>query len=419
MKLDSSNPEESSASINTFDVYREHFPILAKHIRGKPSVFLDSAASAQKPEVVINKIKSFYETEYANIHRGVYWLSERSTAAYESSRVKVAKFIGASSENEIVFTKSATEAINLVANSWGGKHLSEGDEVLITTLEHHANIIPWHLLRETKGIIIKAVRLDENGCLDLEHFYELLNEKTKLVGVTQTSNALGITTPLNKIIKSAHEIGAKVLVDGCQGVVHSPVNVQKLDADFYVFSGHKLYGPSGIGVLYGKSELLSSMPPYQGGGDMIVTVSMEESTYADPPMRFEAGTPNIAGAIGLGTAIDYVSSIGMEKIKEHENKVTKYANFKLKELDFLDIYAEEVEKAGIISFNVKDIHPHDVGTILDQKGVAVRVGHHCAQPLMQHLGISGTVRMSLGLYNSEKDIDALVSSLESVMEVFS
>ena len=409
-----------SGAAMTFDAetYRSDFPILSRTVHDKPLVFLDSAASAQKPRAVIDAVNHCYEAEYANIHRGVHWLSERATAGYEGARATVARFLNAASESEIVFTKNATEAINLVASSWGGAFLAAGDEVLITVLEHHANIVPWHLLRERTGIVVKAVPIDESGALDMEAFHALLGPRTKLVSVTHASNALGTMPPVDEIIAAAHDNGAKVLIDGCQAIVHTPVDVQALDADFYVFSGHKLYGPSGIGVLYGKAGLLDAMPPYQGGGDMIRTVTIEETTFAEPPSRFEAGTPHIAGAIGLAAAIDYVSAIGMSEIAAHEANLLAYATAELEGINRLRIYGAAPRKASILSFDLEGAHPHDVGTILDRAGIAVRVGHHCAQPVMQHYGISGTVRASFALYNTRADVDALVAGLSEVREIF-
>ena len=408
---------EENHEIN-LSCYIDSFPILKNPVRDKRLVYLDTAASAQKPDIVINTINDFYKTEYANIHRGVYWLSERATVKYEMARKKVAEFLDAASETEIVFTKSATESINLVASSWGGKNLSTNDEVIITELEHHANIVPWHILRESTGIVIKSVRLDDNGCIDLNHFYELLSEKTKLLSLTHASNALGIIPPIKEMISAAHSLGALVLIDGCQGAVHQPVSVQDMDADFYVFSCHKLYGPTGIGVLYAKSNILQDMPPYQGGGDMIVTVSTQESTYADPPLRFEAGTPNIVGAIGLSAAIDFVTNIGMHNISNYEDTLLKYGREKLGELNYIKFYGDASNKASIISFDIDGVHPHDVGTILDQDGISVRVGHHCAQPVMQHFGIAGTVRASFALYNTKEDIDLLINGVEKVRSIF-
>ncbi|MDA0231341.1 MAG: cysteine desulfurase [Proteobacteria bacterium] len=407
---------ESSA----FDVarWRADFPILSERVYDKPLVFLDSAASAQKPQCVIDAVAHCYGHEYANIHRGVYWLSQRATEAYEGARIKVQRFINAASEREIIFTKSTTEAINLVATSYGGASLKAGDEIILSQMEHHANIVPWQLLRDRVGIEIKVVPIDARGNFLLEEFEKLLNPRTRLVAVTHTSNALGTITPVDEIVRLAHAQGALVLLDGAQSVVHGPVDVQALDVDFLVFSGHKLYGPSGIGVLYGKADILSAMPPYQGGGDMIRRVTFEKTDFADIPGRFEAGTPHIAGAYGLAAAIDYVSAIGMEAIAAHENDLLEYATERLQEINSLRLIGTADHKAGIVSFELDGVHAHDIGTILDREGVAVRVGHHCAQPVMDHFGIAGTVRASFGLYNDKADIDALVRALGAVREIF-
>ena len=407
---------ESSA----FDVarWRADFPILAERVYDKPLVFLDSAASAQKPQCVIDAVAHCYTHEYANIHRGVYWLSERATQAYEGARVKVQHFINAASEREIIFTKSTTEAINLVATSYGGASLKAGDEIILSQLEHHANIVPWQLLRERIGVEIKVVPIDERGNLLLEEFEKLLSPRTRLVAVTHTSNALGTITPVSEIVRLAHAQGALVLLDGAQSVVHGPVDVQEMDVDFFAFSGHKLYGPSGIGVLYGKADILSAMPPYQGGGDMIRRVTFDKTEFADIPGRFEAGTPHIAGAYGLAAAIDYLTAIGMEAVAAHERDLLEYATGRLQEINSLRLIGTADHKAGIVSFELDGVHAHDIGTILDREGIAVRVGHHCAQPLMDHFGITGTVRASFGLYNDKTDIDALVQALGAVREIF-
>lgn len=407
---------ESSA----FDVarWRADFPILAERVYDKPLVFLDSAASAQKPQCVIDAVAHCYTHEYANIHRGVYWLSERATQAYEGARVKVQHFINAASEREIIFTKSTTEAINLVATSYGGASLKAGDEIILSQLEHHANIVPWQLLRERIGVEIKVVPIDERGNLLLEEFEKRLSPRTRLVAVTHTSNALGTITPVSEIARLAHAQGALVLLDGAQSVVHGPVDVQAMDVDFFAFSGHKLYGPSGIGVLYGKADILSAMPPYQGGGDMIRRVTFDKTEFADIPGRFEAGTPHIAGAYGLAAAIDYLTAIGMEAVAAHERDLLEYATGRLQEINSLRLIGTADHKAGIVSFELDGVHAHDIGTILDREGIAVRVGHHCAQPLMDHFGITGTVRASFGLYNDKTDIDALVQALGAVREIF-
>ena len=403
-----------------FDVahWRADFPILAERVYEKPLVFLDSAASAQKPQCVIDAVAHCYTHEYANIHRGVYWLSQRATQTYEGARVKVQGFINAASEREIIFTKSTTEAINLVATSYGGASLKAGDEIILSQLEHHANIVPWQLLRERIGVEIKVVPIDERGNFLLEEFEKLLSPRTRLVAVTHTSNALGTITPADEIVRLAHAQGALVLLDGAQSVVHGPVDVRALDVDFFTFSGHKLYGPSGIGVLYGKADILSAMPPYQGGGDMIRRVTFDKTEFADIPGRFEAGTPHIAGAYGLAAAIDYVTAIGMEAIAAHERDLLEYATGRLQEINSLRLIGTADQKAGIVSFELDGVHAHDIGTILDREGIAVRVGHHCAQPVMDHFGIAGTVRASFGLYNDKADIDALVQALGAVREIF-
>ena len=400
------------------DSVRADFPILSRTVHGKPLVFLDSGASAQKPRAVIDAISQCYEAEYANIHRGVYELSAKATQAYEGARARVQRFVNARSASEIVFTKGATEAINLVATSWGGAFLGEGDEVVLSVLEHHANIVPWQLLRERTGIVLKVVPTDERGDFPLDAYEALVGPRTKLVALTHVSNALGTVTPVDEIVRIARDRGALVLIDGAQGIVHCPVDVQAMDVDFYCFSGHKLYGPSGIGVLYGKESLLAAMPPYQGGGDMIERVTFERTTFAPPPARFEAGTPPIAGTVGLHAAIDYVASFDPAAVAAHEHDLLIYASERLAALNSVRLYGTAPGKAAIVSFTMDHVHSHDVGTILDRAGVAVRVGHHCAQPLMDHFGIAGTVRASFGLYNSRADIDRLIDGLDEVREIF-
>ncbi len=403
-----------------FDVekVRADFPVFSTDVRGKPVVFLDTGASAQKPRQVIDAITHAYQYEYANVHRGTYWLSERATTQYEAARSKVAGFLNAERDEEIIFTMGGTDAINLVANTWGKSTLVEGDEIIVSTLEHHANIVPWQMLRDEKGLVLKVAPITDEGELDLAAFEALLTPRTKLVAMAHTSNVLGTILPAEKIIALAHAAGAKVLLDGCQGVVHGPVDVRALDVDFFVFSGHKLYGPTGIGALYAKYALLEAMPPWRGGGDMIETVTFEKSTWAEPPSRFEAGTPPIVQAIGLGAAVDYVASLGTEAIAAHEADVLRYATQRLASVPGLTLYGTAVNKAGVLSFTMDCAHPHDVATILDRSGICVRVGHHCAQPLMARLGIPATVRASLGLYNTRADIDALVAALEKVREFF-
>ena len=408
------------SNLSTFDVerVRADFPILSKRIYDRPLVFLDSAASAQKPRAVIDAVRHCYEEEYANIHRGVYYLSARATAAYEEARAKVQRFLNARDPREIVFVRGATEAINLVALSYGGRFLKEGDEVVLSTLEHHSNIVPWQLLRDRIGIVIRVVPIDDAGELRLDAYEKLLGPRTKLVAVTHISNALGTITPVAEITRLAHKHGAKVLIDGCQAVPHQAVDVRALDCDFYTFSGHKLYGPSGIGVLYGKAEILEAMPPYQGGGDMIRSVSFEKTEYADVPQRFEAGTPHIAGAIGLGAAIDYVTGLDQDRIAAHEQALLAYATDRLSGIPGLRILGTAPEKASIVSFTMEGAHPHDIGTILDRSGIAVRAGHHCTQPLMDRFGVAGTVRASFGLYNTIEEVDALAEGIQRVKEIF-
>jgi len=403
-----------------FDVekVRKDFPILSQEVYGKPLVYLDSGASAQKPRQVIDAMSGAYETYYANVHRGVHYMSQRSTEQYEASRAKIATFLNARSENEIVFTGSATEAINLVAHAYGRTFLKEGDEIILSHMEHHANIVPWQLLRDDIGIVLRVVPVDDDGNLMFEEYEKLLSPKTKLVAMTHISNALGTIVPIADVIRRAHEIGAKVLVDGCQAVPHMSVDVQALDADFYVFAPHKVYGPTGIGVLYGREELLNAMPPWQGGGDMIESVSFEKTTFQKAPLRFEAGTPAIVEAIGLGAAIDYVSALGMENIAAHEEGLLHYATQKLSAVDGLQIIGQAREKAAIVSFVMACAHPHDIGTIVDRAGVAIRTGHHCAEPVMQRYDVAATARASFGLYSTREEVDVLADAIGFVREMF-
>lgn len=413
-----SSPMRRNAPVFDVEAVRREFPILGTSVHGKPLVFLDSGASAQKPRAVIEAISRVYETGYANIHRGVYQLSQVATEAYEGARAKVQRFIGAASPGEIVFTKGTTEAINLVASSYGARFLKAGDEVVLSVLEHHANIVPWQLLRERLGIVIRVVPVDESGAFMMDEYERLLNARTKFVAVTQASNALGTMPPIAEIVRMAHGVGAAVLIDGAQGIVHETVDVKALDCDFYVFSGHKLYGPGGIGVLYGKERLLAAMPPYQGGGDMILSVSFEKTEYAPPPARFEAGTPPIADAIGLGVAIDFLSGLDRVAIAAHEAALLDAATARLSAIKGVKIYGTARPKAAILSFTLDGVHPHDIGTILDHDGIAVRVGHHCAQPVMERFGIPGTVRASFGLYNTMDEVEVLARGLEKVREIF-
>jgi cysteine desulfurase/selenocysteine lyase len=413
-----SNVKEKAEPLDIKKV-REDFPIFRQSMNESPLVFLDSAASAQKPQQVIDSIREVYENEYANVHRGLYQLSELLTQRYEGVRDTICNYINAEHSHEIIFTKNATESINLVANSFGRTFLEKGDEVVITELEHHANIVPWQLLREEKGIVLKIAPIDDTGDIIMSEFEKILGPRTKLVAISHMSNVLGTILPVAEITKMAHLVGAKVLVDGCQSVTHIPIDIQKLGCDFFVFSGHKLYGPSGVGVLYGRENILEKMPPYMGGGDMISSVTFEKSTWASLPHKFEAGTPAIVQVIGLGAAIDYINSIGLKQISIHEHNVLKYATQNLLKIDGLRLIGNSVEKASILSFTLDVAHPHDIATIIDRSGVAVRAGHHCAQPLMQRMDIPATVRASIGMYNNYTDIDLLIEAINKVYEIFS
>ena len=397
---------------------RRDFPILRRTMRGKPLVYLDSAASAQKPRQVIDAIRDFYENHYANIHRGVYELSETATRMHDEARAKVARLLGAADPREVVFTRNATEAINLVAWSYGRSRLRPGDEVLVTALEHHANLVPWQILCEERGARLRIAPIDDRGALLVDEFEALLSERTKLVAVTHVSNALGTVNPVRELVALAHRAGAVALVDGAQAVPRLPVDVRAIGCDFYAFSGHKLYGPSGIGALYGRLALLDAMPPWQSGGDMIASVTYEKSTFAEPPYRFEAGTPDIAGAIGLGAAIDYVEGLGLERIARHEAELLAYGTALLSEIPGLRLVGTAPEKTGVLSFVLGDVHPHDIGTVLDQEGIAIRAGHHCAQPLMERLGLPATARASLGVYNVRSELDRLAEGIRRALEVF-
>jgi cysteine desulfurase/selenocysteine lyase len=397
---------------------RADFPILSKSFKGKPLIYLDSTASAMKPACVINEESRVYAEEYANIHRGVYYLSAKATERYEDSRKTVQKFLGAKHAREIIFTRNTTESINLVASSYGRKFLKEGDEILITGLEHHSNIVPWQFLVEEKGVVLKVVPVEPDGSISLEHYAALLTPRTRIVAAAHISNVLGTVLPVAEMIRLAHDVGAKVLLDGAQAVMHQAIDVQALDVDFYAFSGHKLYGPTGIGVLYGKEDLLNAMPPYQGGGDMIASVSFEKTTYAPLPAKFEAGTPAIAQAAGLAAAIDYVTSIGLDRIKAHEDELLAYATLRLNQFEGLRIIGTAPRKAAVVSFVLEYAHPHDIAQIFDSCGVSVRAGHHCAQPLMTHFKVPATARASFGMYNTKAEIDALVDAVRKVEEMF-
>jgi len=397
---------------------RADFPILAQEVHGRPVAFLDNAASSQKPRQVVQAMTEAYETYYANVHRGVYAFSQTSTDRFEGARAAVARFINAARPEEIVFTRGATEAINLVAASYGGRFLGAGDEVVVTTIEHHANIVPWQLLRERNGIVLKVAPVGDDGSVRAEDVTALIGPRTKLVAIPHISNALGSVVPVRAIATAAHARGVPVLVDGCQAVPRVPVDVQDLGADFYAFSGHKMYGPTGIGALYGRHDLLAEMPPYQGGGEMITRVTFEESRWKGPPHRFEAGTPAIVEAIGLGAAVSYLEKTGMAAIAAHEDALLAYATERLSAIPGLRILGTAADKAAIVSFTMDQAHPHDVGTIADRAGVAVRAGHHCAQPTMDRFGVGATVRASFGLYNTHAEIDQLVEALDLVQEIF-
>jgi cysteine desulfurase/selenocysteine lyase len=400
------------------DSIREDFPILKQLVYGKPLVYLDNAATSQKPTAVIDAMTRYYSTDNSNIHRGVHLLSERATRQYEEARVKAQRFINAAAPKEIIFTRGTTEAINLVAGSYGRANVVSGDEVLITAMEHHSNIVPWQILCEEKGARLRVAPINDDGELILEEFPKLLNERTKIVSLAHVSNALGTINPIRAIVEIAHRHNVPVAIDGAQAAPHMKLDVQELDCDFYAFSGHKVYGPTGIGVLYGKASLLDAMPPYQGGGDMIASVTFEKTTYNTLPYKFEAGTPNIAGTIGLGAAIDYVNQIGIERIARYEHELLDYGTEALSQILGLRLIGTAKDKAGVLSFVLEGVHPHDVGTILDREGIAIRTGHHCAMPVMERFGIPATARASLAFYNTKEEIDALVMGIHKVKEVF-
>lgn len=403
-----------------FDVnkIRADFPILGREVYGKPLVYLDNGATTQKPRVVVEAMTDEYYSVNANVHRGVHFLSQRATELHEGSRETLRAFINARSTSEIVFTRGTTESINLLASSFAESQMREGDEVIVSVMEHHSNIVPWQLMAAKHGIVIKVIPMNDNGELLLDAYRELFTERTRIVSVAHVSNVLGTVNPVEEMIRYAHEQGVPVLVDGAQSVPHMPVDVQALDADFYVFSGHKVYGPTGVGVLYGKEAWLDRLPPYQGGGEMIQTVSFEKTTFNELPFKFEAGTPDFVGTTGLARALDYVSAIGMDKIAAYEHELTTYATERLMEIPDMRIFGQAKEKGSVISFLVGDIHHFDLGTLLDRLGIAVRTGHHCAQPLMQRLGVEGTVRASFGLYNTKEEIDVLVAGIDRVRRMF-
>ena len=397
---------------------RSQFPLLKAKVYGKPLIYFDNAATTQKPQKVIDRISAYYSAENSNIHRGVHHLSQVATQDYEDARIRIKNYIGATKENEIIFTKGTTDGINLIASSYG-ELINKGDEVLISAMEHHSNIVPWQLLAERKGIVLKIIPIHQDGTLDMKGFEEMLNDRTKLVSITHISNTLGTINPIETIIERAHEFGAKVLVDGAQSIQHGEVNVAQLDCDFFVFSGHKIFGPTGIGVLYGKASLLESMPPYQGGGDMIKRVSFEKTSYNELPFKFEAGTPNIIGGIALGTALEFMESIDTAQAFSFENELLQYAEKELLQIENLKIYGTAELKTSLVSFNVGSIHPFDIGTLLDKQGIAVRTGHHCTQPLMDFYGIPGTIRASFSIYNTKEEVDLFINALKRALTVLS
>ncbi len=397
---------------------RRDFPILARSVHGRKLVYLDNAATTQKPQAVIDRLVRYYSEENSNVHRGVHYLSEVATSEYERARTTVKRFLNARDEKEIVFTRGTTESINLVSQAWGRANVGEGDEVLITAIEHHSNIVPWQLLCGEKHAQLRIAPVNDAGEVMLDQFANLLTSRTKIVAVGHASNALGTINPIRQMIAMARANGSLILIDGAQGAPHLPIDVQELDCDFYAFSGHKVYGPTGIGVLYGKQQILDAMPPWQGGGDMILSVTFEKTTYNALPYKFEAGTPNISGVLGLAAALDYVSAVGIEKIGAHEHDLLIYATGRLLEIPGLRIIGTAAEKASVISFTLEGVHPHDIGTILDQEGVAIRTGHHCAQPLMMRFNVPATGRASFGMYNTLDEVDALIAGMKRVIEVF-
>ena len=397
---------------------REDFPVLAEEVHGKPLAYLDNAATAQKPRAVIQRLARYYETENSNIHRGVHRLSEKATQAYEDARGTVRRFVNAAEDREVVFVRGATEAINLVARCYGGARLQAGDEVVISAMEHHSNIVPWQLVCQEKGARLRVVPIDDRGDMVLEEYHRLLGPRTRMVALPHVSNALGTVNPVKELIRAAHGVGAPVLIDGAQGAPHAVVDVRDLDCDFYAFSGHKLYGPTGVGVLYGKADLLEAMPPYQGGGDMILSVSFEKTEYNVLPYKFEAGTPHIAGVIGLGAAVEYLEALGLDAVAAHEDRLLAHALERLAQTPGVRFVGTPERRASLVSFVLDGVHAHDVGTILDREGVAVRAGHHCAMPVMERYGVPATVRASFACYNTETEVDALADGLEKAGRIF-
>ena len=408
---------EATTSTKTFDInaIREQFPVLKEEVNGKPIIYFDNAATTQKPLMVLNALDNYYYHQNANIHRGIHALAERATNAFEETRTRAQQFINAAEREEVVFTKGTTESINLVAATYGRKFIQEGDEVIISTMEHHSNIVPWQMLCEEKGAILKVIPVNEKGEIIFEEYEKLLSEKTRIVAVVYASNSLGTINPVKEIIKKAHEVGAVTLLDGAQATAHLDIDVQDLDVDFYALSAHKMYGPTGVGVLYGKRALLESMPPYQGGGEMIKDVSFTKTTYNDIPYKFEAGTPNIADVVGFKYAMDFVDGIGKDQIRAHENEVLKYATEEMKKIEGLRVIGEAADKVSVLSFDIEGVHSFDIGQMLDARGVAVRTGHHCTQPLMERYGIEGTSRASFAVYNTKAEVDVMVDGLKRIV----
>lgn len=412
--------EKARALLTRFDpeLLRKDFPVLHQNIHGKPLVYLDNAATTQKPQAVIDVISEYYKGYNSNIHRGVHQLSQKATDEYEKARVKIQKFINAPKSREIVLLRGTTEAINLFSSCYGRKFISTGDEIIISEMEHHSNIVPWQMLCEQTGAVLKVIPINDLGELDMEQYKKLLTEKTKIVSVVHASNTLGTENPVKEITRLAHAAGAKVLIDGAQAVQHFKVDVQEIGCDFYAFSGHKLYGPTGIGVLWGKEALLEAMPPYQGGGDMILSVTFDKTIYNEIPYKFEAGTPNIADTIALGVAIDYLENIGMEQISAYENELYRYCEETILPIEEVTLIGRAEKKGSVFSFKLKDVHPHDVGTIMDMEGVAIRTGHMCTQPVMKHFGVPALSRISIGFYNTKADIDRAAEAIKKVLEIF-
>ena len=408
---------EATTSTKTFDInaIREQFPVLKEEVNGKPIIYFDNAATTQKPLMVLNALDNYYYHQNANIHRGIHALAERATNAFEETRTRAQQFINAAEREEVVFTKGTTESINLVAATYGRKFIQEGDEVIISTMEHHSNIVPWQMLCEEKGAILKVIPVNEKGEIIFEEYEKLLSRRTKIVAVVYASNSLGTINPVKEIIKKAHEVGAVTLLDGAQATAHLDIDVQDLDVDFYALSAHKMYGPTGVGVLYGKRALLESMPPYQGGGEMIKDVSFTKTTYNDIPYKFEAGTPNIADVVGFKYAMDFVDGIGKDQIRAHENEVLKYATEEMKKIEGLRVIGEAADKVSVLSFDIEGVHSFDIGQMLDARGVAVRTGHHCTQPLMERYGIEGTSRASFAVYNTKAEVDVMVDGLKRIV----